>query len=587
MKLLKSQNILFGILSLLVTVSLQAEGLNAEKLTQEPIPEHGLWNYVIDQQGKLWTAYYSDENTGLHIRRPDASEFLIKPSEQASSLSGLAVAPTADDVMMLWRAKQPQKNIYFLPSAGSAGDTPTFIPVAGEESEPLTRFKLAQRENTTYLLWYGEKDDADTQQKYHLYFRYAEGEDQQKLSEIERVLPGYYPAWIVDDKYIPVFSWANIDKQLVIAMRRFNRQDKSFGPVTKVTDAPPISPIFQTFQSGERWFVLWLGHYGDGSELLLEGTYSDDKGETWERFAFEAIKGLDISRVDMASDEEGHLLIALSGSWRLVRSGEKEDIYVIRSADNGTTWADPERIRPENTWHTEAKTPSVAFGPEKGEAVIIWEDWRDVRSNVRVGYSSDYGATWGQVTSIGVSGQYNLGLDFKVPKSLVRHGDRWHVVAKRYINDTLKTYDLIAYDFSLDELNKKRAAIQENPEKLSESRLKERITAYYQALMKEDFQSTYALSDPFFRARRSLDNYLKQLGRIKYHSFDIGEIEIRGRLARVVENFEASVPEFEVNGKKVSKPLQPYTYNAYWVFLDGDWYREYYNEANDIRYTRY
>ncbi|MEE4377228.1 MAG: sialidase family protein, partial [Candidatus Competibacteraceae bacterium] len=539
MKLLKLKNILFGILSLLVTVSLQAEGFNAEKLTQKPILEHALWDFVIDQQGKLWAAYYGGENTALHLRRPDASELLIKPSEQASSLSGLVVAPTADDMIMLWRAKQPQKNIYFL--SGSADAAPTPKPIAGDESEPLTRFKLAQQENTTYMLWYGEKDVADTQQKYHLYFRYAEGDHQQQLSEIERVLPGYYPAWIIDDETIPVFSWTTIDNQLVIAMRRFNRQDKSFGPITKVTDAPPISPIFQAFQSGERWFVLWLGHYGDGSELLLEGVFSDDKGDTWKRFAFEAIKGLDVSRVDMASDGEGHLLIALSGSWRLVRPGDKEDIYLIRSADNGTTWVDPERIRPENIRYTLAKTPSVAFGPGKGEAVMIWEDWRDVRGNIRVGYSSDYGATWEKVVPLGEPGKYNLGLDFKVPKSLVRYGDRWHVVAKRYTDDAMKNHDLIAYDFSLEELNK-RAAIQENPAKLSESRLKERVTAYYQALMNEDFQSTYGLSDPFFRARRTLDGYLKQLGRIKYHSFNIGEIEIRDRVARVVENFEASVP---------------------------------------------
>lgn len=67
----------------------------------------------------------------------------------------------------------------------------------------------------------------------------------------------------------------------------------------KIADAPPISPIFEAFKSGHRWFLVWLGIHED--KQLFEGIYSDDQGQTWKQFAFEELRGFNQGGIDVAT----------------------------------------------------------------------------------------------------------------------------------------------------------------------------------------------------------------------------------------------------------------------------------------------
>ena len=561
--------------------------LESSVLNQHPLESKMPWAYALDDAGNGWFAYYGAEDNTLYVRAPQDSETGLGATDRQRAQSGLAIAPAGSDLAVLWRDKLPSKTLYLLPTLKLGAEPAKPLAVSGEESEALTRLRLAKREDTTYLLWVGEKGDQEKKERYHLYFRSVE-DNGKTLSPIERVLPGYYPAWIVGKELIPVFSWAFFEDKLSIAMRVFDRAKKTFGAPIKVADAPPISPFFQAFESAGRWFVLWVGHYGDNKEQLLEGIYSEDKGQNWKRFSFEKLRGLDFSRLEATADGKGHIVIAASGAWHLQDSKAKNDVYLIRSADNGATWSEPLQPRSTELQIFEARDPSVVFGAKPGAAMLIWEDWRNFRPNIYVQFSTDHGATWGAAMSLDRLPAMRLGLDF-TNRTALAVGDRYQVIAKRYKDDQLQQVDMVRYEFKADELQQQAAdaAKQRDPERGSEARLRERVQSFWQASETQDLSTSYALQDPFYRAQIGYEAYKTGRGMIKYESHEILDVTRQGNLAKVRVKFTASVPEVTLKGKPYSQPSKTMEHDEIWLFVDGDWFREFYDQTNDVRFTKY
>ncbi|MDQ5910636.1 MAG: hypothetical protein QG599_2733 [Pseudomonadota bacterium] len=572
-------------------------------LNQQAIESSQAWTYLLNSANQGWFAYYAEKDNSLYVRRPDGTEVQLGATDRQRQQSGLAITPTGQDLAVLWRDKLPAKALYFLPGVGGSS-LPQPVIAGGEESEPLTRLKMSQRDNVAYLLWLGEKADvqpapdsdaaktsavpSSPRQLYHLYFRYTE-DSGKTFSPVEKVLPGYYPTWIVDKKVIPVFSWYSLDGQLSLVMRVFDRAQKRFGEPVKVVDAPPITPIYDAFESGGRWFVLWVGQYGDNGEQVLEGVVSADQGRTWKRFVFESLRGLDFSRIDATGDGRGHVLISVSGSWRFRDDDTKakNDIYILRSTDHGVTWSEPYQPRAVALRRFEARDPSAVFGGKPGSVMVVWEDWRDIRPGVYVQFSNDYGTTWGDAVVVDPKPSSGLGQDFR-NKTAFAIGDRYQVLVKRYRDAALKQFDLVRYEATPAEWQQQAAeSAQQKQERMSEPRLRERVTVFWKAMQDEDWAAAYAINDPFFQAKMPFSAYGASRGLIKYHGYELLEITREGNIARVRGRFEASIPEFVLKGKPYSRERQSYEKTETWLFVDGDWRREYHEEAQDIRFTRY
>lgn len=585
--------LLLVFLGLSVGSALAEMTVSPKALNRQALDQKAQQGYILDAKGRGWLAYYGSDNY-LYVRRPDGSEIKLGAQDRKHYQSGLALDAEQDDLTVVWRDKFPEKALYLLPDLAINSPVSQPLVVGGAESEPLARMEVARNNDALYLLWLGEKVDPETKQKFHLYFRYSE-DGGKTFAAVERVLPGIYPLWIVTQDYIPVFSWIVKEGRSVIAMRRFDRASKVFGPMVEIAEtSQQVSPIFQTFESAGRWFVLWLAQHGDGKDFLLEGAYSEDKGQSWKRFAFDSIKGLDLSYLDAATDGKGHIALAFSGSRRLRDDdpNAKNDLYFTRSTDNGTSWAEPRRLRSPEYQITHAKYPVLSFGPQPGTLVVVWEDWRDIRPNVYAAYSTDYGTTWQKEIPVGLPGRVNLGMEFNLKRALISQGENFHLVVKRFEDDTFNKADLVEYLFTVADLKQATQSLRglelEKPH-LNEERLRRRVMQYWDAMQQVDYATTYALMDSFFQSRVGRQAYRQKMGIIKYQNARIDGIERKGKIAKVKITVEAEVPEFKspTSGKSYSKPKQEYTFVETWLFIAGDWYREYFEESSGIRYTSY
>jgi hypothetical protein len=584
---------MFVFLGLSISIAYAEITANPKVLNQHPINQNADRDYTLDMKGGLWLAYY-DIDSFLCVRRPDGSEVKLGAQDREQYQSGLALDAGQESLALLWRDKFPQKTLYLLPSLAATGSAPQPVAVGGDESEPLTRLKVARQDDSVYLMWLGEKPDSETKQRFHLYFRSSE-DGGKTFSEIDRVLPGFYPMWIMDKDSIPVFSWSNALGRQAMVMRRFDRTSKTFGPIVEIAATPEqISPIYRAFESAGRWFVLWLAQHGDGRDFLLEGAYSEDKGQSWKRFAFDSIKGLDLSHLVAATDGKGHIALAFSGTRRLREDNPnaKNDLYFTTSSDNGASWSDPRRFRSPEHQITHARFPALSFGSAPGTLIMAWEDWRDIRPNVYVAYSTDYGITWQKEIPLGLPGRVNLGMDFKIERALSRHGENYHLVVNKFDTDNFRKSDLVDYSFTLTDLKQpvlSSPALELEKTNLNEERLRQRVALYWDAMQREDYATTYALMDSFFQSQVDRQSYLLKMGTIKYQNFRIEGMERLGKIAKLKITVDAGVPEFKspTTGKSYSKPQQSYTFIDTWLFISGDWYREYNEESSGKRYTQY
>jgi hypothetical protein len=240
---------------------------------------------------------------------------------------------------------------------------------------------------------------------------------------------------------------------------------------------------------------------------------------------------------------------------------------------------------------------------------MVWEDWREIRARPYASFSTDFGQTWTPSASpLPHAPGKNTGLSMEIG-SLYADGDGYNVIAEE-ANDAFKTKQLVRIAFGKEDLRAERSdatapaaaaaapavdttsdASDQAAEVIarSEAALRERIDSSWQAMVEARYAEAYRMYDPFFRARNDLETFEKVTGRIKYSEYEIKDVQIDGAIAEVAVRIKASVPPFvvETTGEEVSKPEQELTVDSQWLWIDGDWYREFRLESQDMTYTGY
>lgn len=594
MQSLKIQHCLIGLLVLSIVACTEKNpepNSGFSWLTNTPIELKAQWKIANNQQQDApWLAYYQG-NSSLYLRSPQGDVKVLVDGASGAAPSGLALALNKDGTpATMWRDKIPSKGLFLK----QGEKMPLELGVEGFDTEPLVRFDIKYDnkdvEEGLHALWYGERKDPQTGNKYNIYYRHIDKNGAPSSTEL--VLPGYYPQWIIStDNDVAVFSWDSSQTPPKILMRMRTTGTEKFDDKQVIASTSnSITPIFRTFSSGKRWFVLWVDQQGKNhDEFLVRGLWSQDKGKNWAAFDFPTIKGFDIADIKLAHDPiSGNAVMAISGTWNIKDPAAMNTFYVAHSTDNGAHWGEPKVIRDADANATsKAEAAQVILGDKPGSLWIVWEDWRDVRGRLYFSYSEDYGVTWLH-SNLQLAGQpdgnniiaYNN-------ENVYRNEQGIYIIASNVSNDAGTEKRILSINLNQEALQKS-IDISSHHKKPQEKALKARVAEYWKAMSDENFDLSFKYFDPFTRAAFPVDIYKQRLGRIKYkENIVIDQIKINGNFADVSLRVTAFVPEFELAGKKQKMPEREVPINERWVFVDNNWFREYSEESTHVKFTRY
>jgi hypothetical protein len=117
--------------------------------------------------------------------------------------------------------------------------------------------------------------------------------------------------------------------------------------------------------------------------------------------------------------------------------------------------------------------------------------------------------------------------------------------------------------------------------------LRQRANEFWSAFVKEDYDTVYNIFDPFFRARNSMNSFLSKT-KIKYHEFEVKDIEVEGNVAKVRVRIVSSMPGIMGKlGQVISQPPAPSEFQETWLYIYDNWYKEYYMELVEKSYVYY
>lgn len=562
------------------------------------------WQVLAAGCGSPWLAYYDNSGQG-QLRDPEGQRqpLLNVNSKASTKSSGLEMVSLNNGVAILWRDKFPEKQLHLKRSDRPEAEA---INLAGD-SQPLPRLTALRHGDQLETVWLGEKPQVEGQAPYYIYHRSLNLADG-TLSPLEKVMPGLYPMTAMDNAgNLLVASWFDNGENSRIVARYRPTTSQNFGPPVVVTEAFNVTSLNHAFTNRGRWFLLWLRTEGGSAEgMRLEGASSDDAGTTWQTFALEGLAGIDVSSLDMVKNDKGVILIAVSGRYRQQPDTDKHKVFLIRSEDNGSTWSMAPALQSPEAWNQfNAKYPKVTFGAQPGEVLVVWQDWREIRSRLYANFSTDNGKTWA------IS---NLPLPHKSKVNLMLNDsghDLWlddcgtfHLVSEQADTDKLNPISLIEQRFTTQDLwdwsktpQLAPGVIQPQPEAISSPEaasttidaVRQRVTEFWTAMIANEFPKTYEFYDPFYRSYVDSRQYELHLGKVKYDNFEIGEIQVEGPVANVEVKVTASVPDFRVpsTGEIVGRPARQITLKDKWLWVDDGWYREFYLSSVEGRWTKY
>ncbi len=171
---------------------------------------------------------------------------------------------------------------------------------------------------------------------------------------------------------------------------------------------PPVAPE-SIVNNREPSLVLNIGDGAVcGDEINLKLTISSDQGQWVDevvvplfssnisheavnyRISTDGLTGeFPLYSPAMAIDDGGDVYVV-----REEARGGSFDIYFSFSPDYGVSWREALKIDSGDSGSTSFSTSPVVDCDDKGNVCVVWQDWRNYRSDLFCNFSSDYGESW-------------------------------------------------------------------------------------------------------------------------------------------------------------------------------------------------
>lgn len=419
-----------------------------EKVLSENAKGNIASEITVDGKGNVWTAAY-DTGGGLHIRNvSQGTDILMREGiEQASRGYGFAVQ--GEHIFAVWREKLggSRKKLYIRASHDGGKTLSEPVLIDDGTTEALARLRIGTNSmGDVYVVWLSEKR---TETSDYSIYAASSNDFGKTFSKPKNLTSGYthsiYPTLLTDEENAYTFSYSQKNKKQYMIFSKTTDRGNTWSEPVEIKEIGVVTFFIEPIKVGNRLHVFWFNSYGDQGIPIIEGAYSDDGGKTWKCTVFEDTKGLDVGSLKVAYDPAGHIYLAFAGKWD---DGQKSRVYLLVSEDNGATWGKTVPVRHYPYDATTAMNPVVAAG-EGAEVVVVWEDYRNIRTNLYMQYSKDGGRTW-QQNDIPLEdpGKFNTGL-WQHSNSIARFKDRFYVLSARAKNDLLFRETLLLTDFTL------------------------------------------------------------------------------------------------------------------------------------------
>jgi hypothetical protein len=414
MRLLKAKT-LFAIFIFLIPVL-----SSAELISEKPI---FLTEYVrthVSSWGDLLVAFI-DKDLSLHLKNITRgwSVQINTTDPPGSQPGGIGLDTEGDSIYITWRPKKGKKEVYFRASY-DRGKTWGSVKKINSGDTALLPLVLDAEGDNVGVAW------PDEGGKFHISVNYSKDMGKTFLEEEVNVSEGYStftPALFLDKGNILVFFNGKRDGSNYLVLKTSRDGGKTWREEV-LSKTSGISDDIHPVRIGNRLLTLWrVGLDG------IMGAYSDSDGETWNVLPFEDTRSLDVGSVRVAHTKKGDVFVSFFAS---KGTRDKTRIYLYQSHDSGTTWSDLKRIDEAPFDFTRSILPEIV-ADDDGRVVIVWQDYRNIRSNIYMKYSLDNGKTWSKDIPLEEEGKYNTAFP-----SIEMIKGRLSVVAWRYTDDKLQ-----------------------------------------------------------------------------------------------------------------------------------------------------
>ncbi len=360
--------------------------------------------------------------------------------------------------------------------------------------------------------------------------------------------------------HLHIFVHGVHEGRSVIALVDYDAVSRQAMPAEIVAEVPS-TPLMQALALQGEPAVVYKA-YRDGKYSL---NLARRQVQNWNSSAITDASGMDVARLDHHVWPDGRLLIVFSGE---LQHRSKQRVFAALSEGGVDGWHMTRLDRAE-FGNTRAWLPRLAVDAE--QVAVVWEDARDIRSRIRLQLSADRGATW-----LAHDVPLSHGPHYAMRPRIYADGAELQIAWMQYRSDAKEELDVMLRTLGWDEALAlaKREAHRIGPNQ-KEQRLRQTVTAYWQAMTENDRQAAYLAHDPFFRARIPFMQYAARRGPIVYHDYEIGDIAIRGNEAAVGVEVNYSVPKLKAMGKELSIPARTYPVQDTWLFIDGTWHRKF------------
>lgn len=395
-------------------------------------------------------------------------------------------------------------------------------------------------------------------------------------------------------------------------------------------DTPPAGGRSSSAQEpialilSNAWIVVWSDtHHEDGRAVYrLLSTVSKNDGLSWsspkvihvaDRFISSLVGSVEGDTAVVAADVLGRGVFAsvsldagsewktvgiVSGTENAENSGlrvlqkngyanytwmqkvgdKKPRIMHARLDVKAVSWLDEGAKRLDDKVHDNTKSMSPEIvALEGGRLVAAWSDYREIVPNIYISISDDDGKNWKpNVPLMNLAKEWPAGWPQILPWGngiAIAQAER---DAFKFGNERFAVRQV-----GFEALNATgRESTVGAPELIGEGkveRLRQRVDELWRARIESNLDKSYSTFDHAYRALNTKEAYRDSQGPIKYLSYFLGDVSVKGNEAKVhvTTKYEIKPTLLPMMSKPLEVPPTDATAETTWVWVVNDWYQVY------------